>query len=329
MSSFAEEHVLRIADCFNKCVEMRRPIQRPSEILQLGDNPVFHLVDSWPSGKNAHLPSLQCKIHAKAVEGTLLSYLTRMAKSSYLERLPRIAQKRGSTAKGQIELVTKKKQLRQIDEETASELKGSALGKNGKRIGILLEDEVHMIVRDAVKYPSGATGAPMRIIGKTQFDGVNGVVALAHCEGTIYLRRIFRHPVRSWEIEAVRGKRETGTTARATARKEVKEELGYPVRSVTKIGTICPETALLASILDVYWVELGPGPRKEEPEPKEAFGPIVKVTPQELIERIASGEIRDSYTITATLLAQSAGYLAPVSPRETSPEEPAGAGEEQ
>ena len=74
-----------------------------------------------------------------------------MAKSSYLERLPRIAQKRGSAAKGQVEIVTKKKQVKQIDDETASELKGSALGKNGKRIGILLEDEVHIIVRDAVK----------------------------------------------------------------------------------------------------------------------------------------------------------------------------------
>ncbi|HVD61751.1 MAG TPA: NUDIX hydrolase [Gemmatimonadaceae bacterium] len=252
-----------------------------------------------------------------------------MAKSSYLERLPRIAQKRGSAAKGQIELVTRKKLVRQIDEETASELKGSALGKNGKRIGILLEDEVHMVVRDAVKYPSGATGAPMRIIGKTQFDGVNGVVALAHCEGFLYLRRIFRHPVRSWEIEAVRGKRETGMSSRATARKEVKEELGYPVRTVTKIGTVCPETALLASILDVYWVELGPGPRKDEPEPKEAFGPIEKLTPEELMERIGNGEIRDSYTITATMLAQIKGFLPPANVAASTQQEEVGAGEEQ
>jgi ADP-ribose pyrophosphatase len=252
-----------------------------------------------------------------------------MAKSSYLERLPRIAQKRGSAAKGQIELVTKKKDVRQIDKETAAELKGSALGKNGKRIGILLEDEAHIFVRDAVKFPSGATGAPIRVIGKTQYDGVSGVVSLAHCEGSIYLRRIFRHPVRSWSIEAVRGKRETGMTSRSTARKEVKEELGFPVRSVTKIGTICPETALMASILDIYWVELGPGPRKDEPEPQEAFGPIIKLTPQELIERIASGEIRDSYTITATLIAQIAGFLPPVTPAQSSPQESDGSGEEQ
>ena len=248
-----------------------------------------------------------------------------MAKSSYLDRLPRIAQKRGVASKGQIEVVTKKKLVRKIDEETASELKGSALGKNGKRIGILLEDEVHMIVRDPVKYPSGATRAAMRIIGKTQYDGVNGVVALAHCEGSIYLRRIFRHPVRSWELEAIRGKRESGMTSRATARKELKEELGFPVRTVRKLGTICPETALLASVLDVFWVELAPGPRKDEPEDTEAFGAIEKLTPRELGERIASGEIRDSYTISAVMLAQLAGLLPPLSLQQEQP----GAGEEQ
>ncbi len=253
-----------------------------------------------------------------------------MAKSSYLERLPRIAQKRGSAAKGQIEIVTRKKQVRQIDEETASELKGSALGKNGKRIGILLEDEVHMFVRDALKYPSGETGARIRVIGKTQYDGVSGIVALAHCEGSIYLRRIFRHPTRSWEIEATRGRRESGSSSRATARKELKEELGFPVRTITKIGTICPETALMASILDVYWVELGPGPQKDKPEPQEAFGPIVKVTPQQLIERIASGEIRDSYTITAVMLAQIKGFLPPpANPPVPTQQEEVGAGEEQ
>src|SRR5690242_12128531 len=114
-----------------------------------------------------------------------------MAKSSYLERLPRSAQKRGDVTKGEIAIVTKKKVLRQIAAECADELSGSALGKNGKRIGVLLEDDVHMIVRDALEYPSGATGRRMRIIGKTEFDGVSGVVALTQCDGRLYMRRIF------------------------------------------------------------------------------------------------------------------------------------------
>ena len=234
-----------------------------------------------------------------------------MAKSSYLERLPRSAQKRGDVTKGEIAIVTKKKVLRQIAAECADELSGSALGKNGKKIGVLLEDDVHMIVRDALEYPSGATGCRMRIIGKTEFDGVSGVVALTHCDGRLYMRRIFRHPTRSWELEAVRGRREQGETPKATVRKEVREELGFPVRRMTKIGTLCPETALLSSILDVFWVELGKGAQHDEPEDKEAFGPLVKLTMSDVFDRIASGEIRDSYTLAALTFAQLAGFIEP------------------
>src|SRR5687767_15555436 len=160
-----------------------------------------------------------------ALQGTVLPSATAMAKESYLARLPRVAQKRGDQSKGEIEIVTRKKRVRRIDAECGPELEGSALGKSGKRIGILLEDKVHFIVRDAVEFPSGAAGCAMRIIGKTQFDGVNGVIALTHCEGRLFLRKIFRHATRSWELEAVRGRRETGMTSRGTVRKEVKEEL--------------------------------------------------------------------------------------------------------
>ena len=248
-----------------------------------------------------------------------------MAKESYLARLPRVAQKRGDQSKGEIEIVTRKKGVRRIDTECGPELEGSALGKNGKRIGILLEDKVHFIVRDAVEFPSGAAGCAMRIIGKTQFDGVNGVIALTHCEGRLFLRKIFRHATRSWELEAVRGRRETGMTSRETVRKEVKEELGYPVKRTVKLGSIRPETALLATEVDVFWTELGRGPRKDDPEPKEAFGPVVELSFGEVGERIMSGEIRDGCTISALMLAQLAGVIEPIrtAPRASrEPDEP-------
>lgn len=235
-----------------------------------------------------------------------------MAKTSYLARLPGVARTRGDRSKGEIEIVTNRKAVERLEAECGPELQGSALGKGGKRVGILLQDKVHFIVRDAVVFPSGAEGCAMRIIGKTQFDGVNGVVALTHCEGRLYLREIFRHATRSWELEAVRGRRETGTTSRATVRKEVNEELGYPVRRIVKLGVIRPETALMASQLDVFWTELGSGPRKDHPEPKEAFGPVVRLTFREVGERIASGEIRDGCTISALMLAQLAGVIEPI-----------------
>ena len=50
-----------------------------------------------------------------------------MAKKSYLARLPGIAQERGDTSKGEIEIVTKRKAARRIKAECGAELEGSAL----------------------------------------------------------------------------------------------------------------------------------------------------------------------------------------------------------
>lgn len=228
---------------------------------------------------------------------------------SYLRRLPKLAQTRGNAKRGQIEIVTSRNLMREIEAECASELKGSALGTNGKQIGILLEDETHIYVRDALRFPSGETGCRMRVIGKTQFDGVNGVVVLCSLNGRILLRRTYRHATRRWELEFVRGRREIGTTAAFTVRKEVKEELGYRVRRLRRLGEVAPDTALLSSYMWVYWAELVPGRRRDEPEGTEALGDIVEYAADELDEAILSGEVRDAATICAVHFARQAGLL--------------------
>lgn len=72
----------------------------------------------------------------------------------------------------------------------------------------------------------------------------------------------------------------------------------------------------MSSILDVFWVELGKGPREDEAEPTEAFGQILKLTLSEVAGRIVSGEIRDGYTIAALMMAQLAGVIEPLGTRE-------------
>lgn len=226
-----------------------------------------------------------------------------MAKrSSYLDKLPKAAARRGRADRGEIEIVTGRRARREIESECAPELTGGALGKGGKRTGILLEDDVHMIVRDAVRFPTGGTACQMRLVGKTGYDGPNGVVVLPQLEGRFVLREIYRHATRSWELEAVRGRRESGKTSRQTVRAEVKQELGYAVRRMEKLGTICPDAAIMASTLEVFLAELGSAPRKDEPEETEAFGEIVHLTEDEFHERIGDGDIRDAYTIAALTL---------------------------
>ena len=233
-------------------------------------------------------------------------------KNSYLTRLPAHARKTGDAARGQIEIVTARKDVKRIESECAGELTGSALGKSGKRLGILLEDEVRMIVRDPLRFPSGAVKCQMRVIGKTEFDGPNGVAVLATLDGRFVMREIFRHPTRSMELETTRGRRETGQTARQAARAEIRQELGFTVRKLHRLGSILPETALLSSSIDVFMAELAPGKKKDDPDSGEAFGKIVFLSPEELARRISAGKIRDGYTVAALLLAQLKGLIAPL-----------------
>ncbi len=254
--------------------------------------------------------------------GTLLSLIRLMAKkSSYLKRLPRRARKIGDAERGEIEIVTSRRETRKIDARCAEDLSGSALGKRGKRLGILLEDEVRMIVRDPLRFPSGETKCQMRIIGKTEFDGPNGVAVLAVLDGRFVLREIFRHPTRSWELECVRGRREEGQSPRQAALAEVKQELGYRVKKLHRLGIICPETALMSSTVDVYMAELREAKGSDDPDGGEAFGRIVHLSPDEMAGRMLKGRIRDSYTFVALFLAQLRGLVPPIMP-VSEPEKP-------
>jgi len=240
----------------------------------------------------------------------LFSPVDNMSKTNtYLDRLPKHAQKRGKATRGEIEVVTSRGELNRIASECAGDLKGSALGKGGKQIGILLEDDVRFIVRDALKFPSGATRCQMRVIGKTEYDGPNGVAALCIDEGRIVMREIYRHATRSWELEIVRGRRETGQTSRQAVRAEVKQELGYGVKRMQRLGVICPDTAIMSSMLELFIVELKEGKRKDEPEESEAFGQLHRLGYRELRQKVLKGHVRDSYTLSALMLAHLHGLV--------------------
>ena len=210
----------------------------------------------------------------------------------YIADLPEAAQVVGDADAGEIQIV---KQPEEKEREDPT--------------GILFNDNMHLFVRDAVLFPGGKTGTEMRVIGTSMYDGPSGVVALASRDGKIFLREIYRHGTRRWELEAQRGRREEGCTSEQAILNELDEELGYPVKRVTLLGSVAGDTALLASTLPVYWADLGDGPRKDNPESSEAFGKVVELNPAELSARIARGEIRDGYTLSAITLAAAAGKI--------------------
>jgi 8-oxo-dGTP pyrophosphatase MutT (NUDIX family) len=210
----------------------------------------------------------------------------------YLKKLPGSASYRGNAEAGEIEIIDKKES-----------------SKVRVKTGILVKDELHYIVRDAVKFPSGDVEAQLRVVSRYMVDGPAGVVALASRDGQIFLREMFRHGTRRWELEATRGGREPGLTSEEAARKEIDEELGFRVKTLEKIGEVSAETAFVASTLPIFWAELEPGPPRDHPESTEAFGRIIGLSPADLKKRIANGDIRDGYTLAAVLHAQVVGKI--------------------
>jgi ADP-ribose pyrophosphatase len=98
-------------------------------------------------------------------------------------------------------------------------------------------------------------------------------------------------------------------TSQQAARMEIKQELGYRVKRLHRLGQFCPDSAVMSSTLDLFLAELTAGPRHDEPEGSEAFGKIHRLTLAQLVRKIRDGEIRDSYTIGALLFAQIKGLV--------------------
>lgn len=210
----------------------------------------------------------------------------------YLDELPANAQVRGDAASGTIEILDL--------------LEGAAADAP---LGIVYEDNYVLVVRDPVRFPSGATGTYLRIFERSGLDGAAGVVIVAVRDGELYLRRVFRHATRSWELECPRGFREPGETADAAVRRELHEELGIESDRIERLGELVPNSGLLASVVESHFVTLRAGAPDSRPEAEEAFGEVHRVPFAHVATLISSGELRDGISLAAVIQAQARGLL--------------------
>jgi len=189
---------------------------------------------------------------------------------------------RGETAKGEIELKA----------------------DPSDPLPVIFQNRYTIIVEDPVKFPGGKEGTYLRVFHPEELRGRNGTVMLPRYSGRYVLQRMFRHPVRAWELECPRGFAEPGLEAEENARKEIEEEMGVQVSSLRKLGDICPNTGLLATRAVVFLVELaampGEGGRDKDAEAIHSFKAFTK---EELMAEIAEGHIRDAFTLGAIAMA--------------------------
>lgn len=131
-----------------------------------------------------------------------------------------------------------------------------------------------------------------------------GVVVIAEYAGRCALVRTYRYAVGAWQWGLPRGFAH-GTDSRLTAAAEVGEELGTRITGLRLLGTVTPDSGLLATRVDVYHAIVEDLSMKTE-DPDEV-AEIRWVPRDQLLDLVASGEIEDGFTLAALCLDIASG----------------------
>lgn len=122
--------------------------------------------------------------------------------------------------------------------------------------------------------------------------------------------RVFRKPLGAWCWELPRGFSDPGETPRATAVRELNEETGVHVdeSALIELGPLAPNGGILESVVQLFAVQLS---RAETLNPGDLgeVSRICWVPISTYLERIASGDIFDSFTVAATARAVLKGII--------------------
>ena len=174
------------------------------------------------------------------------------------------------------------------------------------------------VLNDSVRFPAGQTGSYMRIFHNSELTGQHGVVCVPTWGDRVYLLRLFRHPTRSWHLEFPRGFAEPGATPEEDAARELSEELGVTAAVITNLGTVAPNTGLLATRAHVFHMELESEPLAQPLLPSqaaEAISGIFPVSRSGFLTQLRSGDdpvlrnLNCGFTLSAMMLALARGIL--------------------
>lgn len=128
------------------------------------------------------------------------------------------------------------------------------------------------------------------------------VAVMAHLAGKGFvLVRQYRKPVEAEVLEIVAGLVEPGEALEDCARREVREETGYDVRSMVELGEMWPSAGYCDERLHMYFAEVEDNGRGQQPDEDERVVPVI-LTVEQLRQTIAAGEIRDAKTMAAWCL---------------------------
>jgi ADP-ribose pyrophosphatase len=188
---------------------------------------------------------------------------------------------------GPLEIITDPNQVAKFEAST------------GQTIGVVYESKYHILVVDLVQQEEGEPFAYERLLPAV----VRGaVVTLPFLEDKLVLLRQYRHALRQEQLSFPRGFAEEGLSSAQNAVKELVEELGCQVSSITPCGQIVADSGVDGTRTSVFVCQvkdlhLKPG--------YEGISNFELVTQEELEEMIRANQIQDGFTLAAFTLWKS------------------------
>lgn len=144
-------------------------------------------------------------------------------------------------------------------------------------------DNNRLARREVVRHP-GAVAAVCRL-----------------ADGRFLLVRQFRKPIERYLLEIVAGTLAPGEKPAACVRREVREETGYRVASLVKLGCLYTAPGFCDEVIHVYYARLGGRVGRQTCDPDERIERVA-LGGRVLERMISSGKIRDSKTLATWLL---------------------------
>lgn len=158
----------------------------------------------------------------------------------------------------------------------------------------IFEGRVISVTRDTVRLENGATSTREIV-----HHGGGAAVAALNEAGEITLVRQYRYALGRELLEIPAGKLERGEDPFEAAKRELSEEAGLTADTYRTLGQVIPTCGYCTEIIYLYAAkdlhEVAQHPDEDE------FVSIVRMPLAEAVQRVLSGEITDSKTVSAIL----------------------------
>ncbi len=203
-----------------------------------------------------------------------------------------------------IRILTDPCEIEEVEKAQRLKLAERSLPESWANIGIVFEDQYIQVLRDAVEFPGGSRGTYIRVL--PQCRGFAGVAILPVFGDKIVLVRHFRHATRAWHWEIPRGFGDGNETCEQTAARELSEEIGAVPTSLAALGGIHTNTGLLGEYVVLFLARID---KIGMVDRTEGINSVELVNLSELEQMISRGQMTDSFTLAALLMAGSIGLL--------------------